>query len=125
MTTFSVLAGSVCAVAVLLSYAAAREESIAGDQARTAAVIATMVVSLWVLVLAARPLRAWKLALVLAVATVLGAAFVTPGVNAFFSIDHRPSLEVVLQSVGFGAVACAVIAAGVVVIDRRRPASRS
>ena len=117
---FSLLAGAVTAVAVLLSYGVAREESRDSDQARTTAVIVVIVVSLWVLLLVARPLRPWKLAVVVSVGTALGAAFFIPGVNTFFSIDRRPDLEVTLQSAGFGAAACVLIALGTAALDRRR-----
>jgi cation-transporting ATPase E len=106
VSEFSALAGAIASVAVLLSYAAAREESSTPDQARTAAVIAVIVVSLWVLILAARPLRAWKLGMVLAIAGAFALSFVIPGVNTFFGVSHHPSMEIIAQSCIFGVAAC-------------------
>jgi cation-transporting ATPase E len=120
VSEFSALAGSIASVAVLLSYATAREENTTPDQARTAAVIAAIVVSIWVLVLAARPLRAWKLGMVLAVAAAFALAFVIPGVNTFFGVSHHPSIQVIAQSCTFGVAACAVILAATAVLNRRR-----
>lgn len=116
---FAGLAGIVTSAAVLLSYAAARQQSSAPDRARTTAVLVTIVVSLWVLVLAARPLQPWKLGLIVAVAVAFVGAFLTPGVNSFFSIEHWPSLTVALEGVGFGVAAGAAITAGVIIRDRR------
>jgi cation-transporting ATPase E len=120
VSEFSALAGSIASAAVLLSYAAAREENSTPDQARTAAVIAVIVVSLWVLVLAARPLRAWKVGMVLAVAAAFALSFVVPGVNTFFGVSHHPSIEVVTQSCIFGGAACAGISIASAALNRRR-----
>jgi cation-transporting ATPase E len=120
VSEFSAVAGAIASVAVLLSYAAARQENSTPDQARTAAVIAVIVVSLWVLILAARPLRAWKVGMVLAVAVAFALSFVVPGVNTFFGVSHHPSMEVIGQSCIFGVAACAAITVASAALNRRR-----
>ncbi|MCU4183398.1 HAD-IC family P-type ATPase [Acidiferrimicrobium sp. IK] len=117
---FSAMAGALAAVAILVAYALARAESTAGAPARSAAVMAASVVSLWVLVLAARPLAAWKVAVIAAVSAALAASFVTPGVNTFFSVDQWPGGVVVLQSVALGAAAATLISVGAALLARRR-----
>ena len=107
--SFSLGAGTITAVAVLLTYAGAREESTAPAQARTAAILVTVVISLWVLLVVSRPLRPWKVALTLAMASLFMVAYLTPGLDTFFSLRQRPSPEVVLQAMVFGAGACALI----------------
>jgi hypothetical protein len=62
----------------------------------------TIVVSLWILVLASRPLRVWKVGLIAGVAGAFAEASLLPGVNTFFNIEHRPGPSVALQGVGFG-----------------------
>jgi len=77
-------------------------------------------VSLWAVALAARPLRAWKVGLIAAISAAFAAAFFTPGVDSFFSIDHRPSPEVALQSVGLAVAASAAMTAAARIIEHRR-----
>ena len=120
--SFALPAGAITAAAVLVSYAAARQQSATPDQARTTAVLVTIAVSLWILALASRPLRAWKLGLIAAVAAAFCGAFLVPGVNTFFNIEHRPSLSLAVQSAALAVAACAAITAAVA--WRRRPARR-
>jgi hypothetical protein len=107
-------AGTVTAVAVLASYGVARQQHSSPDQARTTAMLVTIVVSLWILVLASRPLRAWKVGHITGVA----GAFLRPGISSFFNIEHWPGPSVASQGIGFGMAACAVIIA-VVGLGRR------
>jgi cation-transporting ATPase E len=107
--TFSGLAGTVTATAVLLTYAVARGEGLSGDASRTAAITATVVVTLWVLWIVSRPSTGWRALLVAAMAALFLAAYMTPGVDSFFSLQHRPSLEITLQALALGAAAAAVI----------------
>ena len=73
--------------------------------------------------LASRPLRAWKLGLVAAVAAAFCGAFLVPGVNTFFNIEYRPSLSLAVQSAALGVAACAAITAAMAWLRRptRRP----
>ena len=106
---FSILAGALTSAAVLLTYAGAREEGLSGDAARTAAIIVTVVVTLWVLAIVSRPITVPRAVLVLAMAGLFVASYFTPGVDSFFSMQHRPSLEILLQALSFGAAAAAAI----------------
>jgi cation-transporting ATPase E len=107
--TFSVLGGTLTSVAVLLTYAGAREEGLSGDASRTAAIVVTVVVTLGILAIASRPLNRLKTLLVAAMAGLFLAAYLTPGVNTFFSLQHRPSFEITLQALVFGAGAVLII----------------
>jgi cation-transporting ATPase E len=97
------------AAAVLVTYGRARDEGLSGDAARTSAIIVTVVVTLWVLVTVARPLTVLRILGIASMAGLFVAAYLVPGVDSFFSLQHRPGSEVTLQALGFGAVACALI----------------
>jgi cation-transporting ATPase E len=106
---FSVPAGAITALAILLAYAGARGVSATAAQSRTAAVIACGIASLTVLVLQARPLRPWKVGLVGAMAALFAGAFLVPGVNTFFQLQDWPPASALLQAVAYGAGASAVL----------------
>ncbi|MST31840.1 HAD-IC family P-type ATPase [Acidimicrobiaceae bacterium USS-CC1] len=122
VVTLASMTGVVAAAAVLLTYALARGEHTSPDVARTAAVIVVIVISLWVLLLASRPLRAWKVALVVTDAAAFAAAFYTPGIDRFFSLSHRPDAELALEAVGIALAACLLVTAVYAVDARRRSA---
>jgi cation-transporting ATPase E len=107
--TFSIMGGIVTTIAVLTTYASAREEGLSGDASRTAAVLAAVVVSLWILVIVSRPLTVRRVVLILAMAGLFVGAYFIPGINTFFSLQHRPGSEVTIQALVFGAVAGLVI----------------
>ncbi len=106
---FSVPAGATAAAAILLAYASARALDATPAESRVTAVIVAMIVSLTVLVIQARPLKPWKLALIATMATLSAAAFLVPGVSRFFALDDWPPATAVLQSIGYGTAASAVI----------------
>jgi len=62
-----------------------------------------------VLVIVSRPLKAWKVVLVVGMAGLFVAACLTPGVNTLFSLQHRPDTAGLLKALAFGAVAALVI----------------
>lgn len=107
--SLSVLAGSVTATAVLVTYAVARGEGLSGDSSRTAAIIVTVVVTLWVLWLVCRPATPPRVLLVTAMAALFVAVYLTPGLDSFFSLQHRPGAEVTIEALAFGAGASLVI----------------
>lgn len=106
---FSLPAGVVTAAGTLAAYGFARADGAGGPAARTAAVVVVMVMSLWVLALAARPLKTWKVALVAAMAALFALAFVVPGVDRFFNLDYRPGSSALLVSVAVAAVCCMAV----------------
>jgi cation-transporting ATPase E len=106
--TFAVPAGAVTALAVMLGYALARAQDYTTSQARTAATIVFVMTSLWVLVVQARPLQGWKVALVGAMGALSALAFAVPSVRNFYELQLPPILALG-QFVLFGAVAAAAI----------------
>ena len=102
---FSIVAGSLAAAAILATYGLGRAQGASGDQARTAAIIVAVVVTLWVLQMAARPLTGPRLLLVLAMGGLFVAAYFIPGVNAFFSLEHRPATDLLVEALVLGGAA--------------------
>ncbi len=103
--TFSIMGGTVTAVAVMGTYAVARQEGVSGAAARTAAILATIVITLWVLVIVSRPITLLRVLLVAAMGGIFVAAYFIPGINTFFSLQHRPATDVVVESLVFGGLA--------------------
>jgi cation-transporting ATPase E len=102
---FSIMAGTITTVAVLATYAGAREEGLSGDASRTAAVLATAVVTLWVLAIVSRPITRLRALLIASMAALFLGAYLMPGVSTFFSLQHRPGTEVTAEALAFGALA--------------------
>jgi len=99
---FSLPAGLIAGAGAYAGYAVARRldpgAGVAG--ARTAATIVVLVVALWTLVVLARPLRAWKIALILAMAAIAAVVVAVPWLGE----------RIVLLQVTPGVVAPAVAA---------------
>lgn len=106
---FSIPTGVVASAAIMLTYAISRAENDDPVHARTAVIIVTIVMTLWVLLRAARPLRAWKVGLVALMAALFVVAFLTPGVDTFLNLEHRPSPLLALESLAFGVAASALM----------------
>ncbi len=108
---FAVPAGAITGLAVFGAYLLARLESAAPDERRTAATIAALVVALWILAVLARPFRAWKAALVVAMAAVATAAIAIPPVRELFELSVSGPLLPQALAIGLaGAVAVELIA---------------
>jgi hypothetical protein len=67
-----------------------------------------MIVSLWVLVVQARPLNLWKEVLVGTMIGLGALAFIVPWGRSFFNL-FLPPAETVLQSLAIGAAGAAVV----------------
>jgi cation-transporting P-type ATPase E len=107
---FSVPVGLVVGATAYGAYAAGRwvEPSAGVDGARTSATVAVLVVALWVLVVLARPLRAWQAALVAAMAGVAVLAVGVPGVaHEVLLLEVQPGL--VLAGLVPGAAGAALV----------------
>ncbi len=104
---FSLPTGAVVALAIFAAYVLARERDYAGDQARAAATAVAMITGLCVLVLVSRPLHAWKLGLIAAMAALFVAAVTVPWAQRFFHVDLPAELAV--EATVIGLVASAVI----------------
>jgi cation-transporting ATPase E len=114
---FTLPAGTAAATATLGSYALARTlEGVSPEAARTAAMLALLTVSLWVLGIAARQAR-WRLALVSAMAAFLVPLLVIPQARAALAVQ-LPPVGVLLQVAG---IVLGVLA-GLSVWRRMRPA---
>jgi cation-transporting ATPase E len=105
--TFSVPTGAIAAVGIFVGYVVARAQNIPRDQARAAATVVVMVIGLWVLVLLARPLAGWKLALVATMAGLFAIAMVTPVGRKQFALA-APTV-CLLSSIAIGAGAAALV----------------
>ncbi len=104
---FAVPAGVVSAAAVLAVYAPLHA---AGDegQARTAATLVLLVIGLWVVGILARPLNAWRLALVASLAGAAALAFAIPLVREFLALEI-PTPATALSVVVAGSVGCLLV----------------
>jgi cation-transporting ATPase E len=115
---FTVPAGTAAAAATLGSYALARAlDGVSPEAARTAAMLALLAVSLWVLGIAAGR-AAWRFALVPAMAAFLVPLLAIPQARATFAVQLPPA-GVLLQVAGIALGAIA----GLTVWRRLRPAS--
>ena len=99
---FAVPAGVITGLAVFAAYLLARLEQATPDERRTAATIAALVVALWILVVLSRPFKAWKVALVAAMAGVASAAIAIPWVRDAFELTVPAAL--LPQALAIGAV---------------------
>ncbi|QFY14980.1 HAD-IC family P-type ATPase [Nonomuraea phyllanthi] len=109
---FAVPAGVLCAAAVLLSFWLARGGSSTFAENQTSAVITLFLTTWWVLVLIARPLNWWRLALLGSMAAAFAVGLTIPFVRDFFAL--RPNdLTDNLTAVGISVVAAAAISAAV------------
>lgn len=106
---FAIPTGMVASAAIMLTYAVARSENADPVHARTAVIIVTIVITLWVLAHAAHPWRPWKVGVVAAMAVLYAVAFVVPGLDTFFNLEYRPSPALALEYVAFGVVASALM----------------
>ncbi len=109
---FAVPAGVACAAAVLLSFWAGHIPASTLEQDRTSAVITLFLVTWWVLVLVVRPVTAWRIGLVAAMAGLFVLALTLPFVQDFFAFDPGDLYDNLI-AVGIAAVGAAVISLAV------------
>jgi cation-transporting ATPase E len=113
---FTIPAGTAAAAATLGSYALARAaDGISPQAARTAAMLALLAVSLWILGIAARR-TAWRLALVTAMAACTVPLLAVPLARRVFAVQLPPA-GILLQVAGIVLVAIA----GLTLWRRLRP----
>ena len=121
---FAIPAGTVAATATFTGYAVAgNEPGVTLIQERTTAVIVLFLVTLWVLVILARPLNPWKVALLVSMAVAFAATLAIPGIREFFDLQ-LPSTVVTLAAVGIAAIAIGLLELGWQLIEwyrRREP----
>ncbi|WP_426572880.1 HAD-IC family P-type ATPase [Aquihabitans sp. McL0605] len=85
--SFAIPAGTISALAIFSSYLLADAENLTKIERQTAATIAALCVSLWILAVLARPYDRWKLALLWAMAGIAVAAIAIPPVRDFFQLS--------------------------------------
>jgi cation-transporting ATPase E len=88
---FSIPAGVAAGSATLVAYQVARNAAdLDLGQARTLATITLLAIGLCILVVASRPLRAWKVGLAAAMAGSYGLVMLTPALRHFFRLETLP-----------------------------------
>jgi cation-transporting ATPase E len=105
---FAIPSGVIAAVAVFIAYGLARAAHNSAAQAKTAATIVLFGVSLWVLVIQARPMRPWKMALVAAMAGLGVLAFALPVGRQFYDL-RLPSVLIALEAGALAAGAAVLL----------------
>jgi cation-transporting ATPase E len=110
--SFAIPAGVISSLTIFSAYLLADLEDLTTIERQTAATIAALCVSLWILAVLARPYNRWKLALLWAMAGIAVAAITIPPVRDFFEL----SLPVTFlpQALAIGAAG----AAGVEIVWR-------
>ncbi|MFG1707584.1 HAD-IC family P-type ATPase [Nonomuraea sp. M3C6] len=116
---FAVPAGVLCAAAVLLSFWAAHKGTSTLVEDQTSAVITLFLTTWWVLVLIARPLNWWRVALVGSMAVVFAIGLTLPFVRRFFALEPG-DISNDLTAVGISIVAAAAISIAVKVAGTLR-----
>jgi cation-transporting ATPase E len=102
---FAVPTGAVTGTAAYVGYRLVRWLDDAGgvDGARTSATLIVLIVSLWTLLVLARPLKGWKLALVAAMAGAAALVVVVPPLgHGIFLLDPTPLRVGVALAIGAG-----------------------
>ncbi|WP_431934224.1 HAD-IC family P-type ATPase [Nonomuraea jabiensis] len=116
---FAVPAGVLCAAAVLLSFWAAHSGTSTLVEDQTSAVITLFLTTWWVLVLIARPLNWWRIALVASMAAAFAIGLTIPFVRHFFALEPG-DLGNDLTAVGISIVAAVMISVAVKVAGTLR-----
>ncbi len=109
---FAIPAGLVSAITVLVAFGIARNDGgVTLEQARTVAVIALFVVTLWVLEILSRPINLWRGALVGAMGAAFIGALSIEWFRSYFELP-LPGTALALSAVGIGAIGAVLIEAG-------------
>ncbi|SOC49583.1 cation-transporting ATPase E [Blastococcus aggregatus] len=127
--SFSVPAGVITGAAAYGGYAAARVldpgDGVAG--ARTTATVVVLIAALWTLVILARPLVAWKVALIGAMVGIVVLVLLVPALGrGIFLLEVTPRAMLLALPVGAAAALLVELAERLTsaVADRRRPPGR-
>ena len=115
---FAVPAGVTAGAAALASYGVARAVTgVSVTEQRTATMLALFAVGIWVLVLIAQPLSAWKIALIAAMAAALVLLLAIPLSRRIFALQLPPATVL--------AVVAAIVAAAIVALTVWRVIQRA
>jgi cation-transporting P-type ATPase E len=118
----AVPSGVIAGAATIVTYLLVRADAGATEiQQSTAAVVALYLVATWVLLVVARPLAWWKVAMIVASLAAFSYALFLPVVfgQAFWQLDpgHTPTM---LTALAVAAVAAVLIEVAARLVDRRR-----
>ncbi|MBU6329600.1 MAG: cation-translocating P-type ATPase [Acidobacteria bacterium] len=109
---FAIPSGLIAAVAVLVAFGIARNETgVTLDEARTVAVMTLFVVTVWVLSILSRPLELWRIALVGAMVVGFIGALSFEVFRTYFALP-LPGAALTLAAIGIGAIGAALIELG-------------
>jgi cation-transporting ATPase E len=112
---FAIPAGAIAAVFVYTAYAVARSQDVGNREARTTAFLTLLIIALYVLVMLARPLTGYRLALVASMIGLALAVLLIPVVRDAFDLQI-PDASQVLLAVGFGVAGATMLE----LVTRRR-----
>ena len=99
-------------IATMTGYLVARRhDELTLDQQRTVAVIVLFIVAVWVLAILARPMNAWRLALVLLMGGAFVGVLVIPPLRRYFDLPV-PTDSMTLAAIGIGALAAGLLELG-------------
>jgi cation-transporting ATPase E len=101
---FAIPTGAVASISTFTAYLIARAGTDDLREARTVAVIVLFLVALWVLVILARPLNLWRIALITAMGLLFLGALTIPWFRDYFDLEipDRPELVMALVVAGVG-----------------------
>jgi cation-transporting ATPase E len=108
---FSIPAGTVAAAATFVAFNLMDDAGVSLVESRTAALIVLFSVAMWVLVLLARPLNEWKVALLGSMVVGFLLALGTEVGREFFELEIPPLLET-MAVIGVAAVAIGLMELG-------------
>jgi cation-transporting ATPase E len=109
---FAIPAGLVAGIATMSGYLVARRhDELTLDQQRTVAVIVLFIVAVWVLAILARPMNAWRLALVLLMGGAFVGVLVIPPLRHYFDLPI-PTDSMTLAAIGIGAIGAGLLELG-------------
>ncbi|HEY6533746.1 MAG TPA: HAD-IC family P-type ATPase [Acidimicrobiales bacterium] len=109
---FAIPTGLVAATTTLTAYLIARANvDVTREEARTVAVVVLFIVALWVLVILARPLNVWRVALITAMGLAFLGALAIPWVRDYFDLVV-PSAPVMVTSLVIAGIGAAVLEIG-------------
>jgi len=109
---FAIPAGLVAGIATMSGYLVARRhDELTLDQQRTVAVIVLFIVAVWVLAILARPMNAWRLALVLLMGGAFVGVLVIPPLRHYFDLPI-PTDSLTLAAIGIGAIGAGLLELG-------------
>jgi cation-transporting ATPase E len=118
---FATPIGVLIGAAGYVSYRLVRvlDSSAGVDGGRTTAAVVVLIISLWTLLVVARPLAGWKLALVAALAGIVALVVVVPGLAHLFLLHPTPLRLAIAGMVGAGGALLVEVAYRTVAVSAR------